>query len=43
MVLKAIFSLPSSKGLVFKGGTSLSKGWNLIKRFSEDCDSNDMS
>jgi len=38
MVLKAIFSLPSSKGLVFKGGTSLSKGWNLIKRFSEDCD-----
>lgn len=38
MVLKAIFSLPCSKGLVFKGGTSLSKGWNLIKRFSEDCD-----
>jgi len=38
MVLKAIFSLPCSKGLIFKGGTSLSKGWNLIKRFSEDCD-----
>lgn len=38
MVLKAIFGLPCSKGLVFKGGTSLSKGWNLIKRFSEDCD-----
>lgn len=38
MVLKAIFSLPCSKGIVFKGGTSLSKGWNLIKRFSEDCD-----
>jgi hypothetical protein len=38
MALKAIFSLPCSKGLVFKGGTSLSKGWNLIKRFSEDCD-----
>jgi hypothetical protein len=38
MVLKAIFSLPCSKGLFFKGGTSLSKGWNLIERFSEDCD-----
>jgi predicted nucleotidyltransferase component of viral defense system len=24
--------------LVFKGGTSLSKGWNLIQRFSEDID-----
>ena len=23
---------------VFKGGTSLSKGWNLINRFSEDID-----
>ena len=23
---------------VFKGGTSLSKGWNLIQRFSEDID-----
>lgn len=23
---------------VFKGGTSLSKGWNLIRRFSEDVD-----
>ena len=22
----------------FKGGTSLSKGWGLIERFSEDCD-----
>lgn len=38
MVLKAIFSLSSSNGIVFKGGTSLSKGWDLIKRFSEDCD-----
>lgn len=38
MVLKAIFGLPCSKGVVFKGGTSLSKGWNLIERFSEDCD-----
>jgi predicted nucleotidyltransferase component of viral defense system len=23
---------------LFKGGTSLSKGWNLIERFSEDID-----
>ena len=38
MVLKATFSLPCSKGLYFKGGTSLSKGWDLIDRFSEDCD-----
>ena len=38
MVLKALFSSPYSDKLVFKGGTSLSKGWNLIKRFSEDCD-----
>lgn len=24
--------------VIFKGGTSLSKGWNLIRRFSEDID-----
>ena len=24
--------------LTFKGGTSLSKGWKLIERFSEDID-----
>src|SRR5271170_1276201 len=24
--------------IIFKGGTSLSKGWNLIHRFSEDID-----
>jgi hypothetical protein len=24
--------------IIFKGGTSLSKGWNLIQRFSEDID-----
>lgn len=36
--LKAIFSLECKKGIVFKGGTSLSKGWDLINRFSEDCD-----
>lgn len=26
------------RGVVFKGGTSLSKGWNLLPRFSEDID-----
>lgn len=24
--------------VIFKGGTSLSKGWDLIRRFSEDID-----
>lgn len=34
-----LFNLPEyGKNLVFKGGTSLSKGWDLIKRFSEDID-----
>jgi hypothetical protein len=28
----------SGKAIIFKGGTSLSKGWNLIQRFSEDID-----
>ena len=36
--LRAIFSLPFSEHIVFKGGTSLSKAWNLIERFSEDID-----
>ena len=27
-----------AKHLVFKGGTSLSKAWKLINRFSEDID-----
>jgi predicted nucleotidyltransferase component of viral defense system len=38
MVLKALFETTCSDFLVFKGGTSLSKGWNLIERFSEDID-----
>ena len=38
MVLRAIFSLPYADAFVFKGGTSLSKGWSLIDRFSEDID-----
>lgn len=37
-VLKALHSLSYSKHIAFKGGTSLSKCWNLIERFSEDID-----
>ena len=38
-VLKKIFSAPSlRKHIVFKGGTSLSKVFGLIDRFSEDID-----
>ncbi|MDR2511052.1 MAG: nucleotidyl transferase AbiEii/AbiGii toxin family protein [Bacteroidales bacterium] len=37
-VLRALFSLPYSKHLSFKGGTSLSKCYHLIERFSEDID-----
>ena len=36
--LEIIFQMPISKHLVFKGGTSLSKAWKLINRFSEDID-----
>ncbi|MDL2257297.1 nucleotidyl transferase AbiEii/AbiGii toxin family protein [Bacteroidales bacterium OttesenSCG-928-I14] len=38
MVLKVIFSSSFANHLSFKGGTSLSKCWNLIERFSEDVD-----
>lgn len=38
LCLYASFSLPYSEHIIFKGGTSLSKGWNLIERFSEDID-----
>lgn len=38
LTLKALFGLPISEYMVFKGGTSLSKGWKLIERFSEDID-----
>ena len=38
MVLKALFATDCAPFLEFKGGTSLSKGWNLIERFSEDID-----
>ena len=37
-VLRALFALPYSAHLSFKGGTSLSKCYNLIERFSEDID-----
>lgn len=35
--LRAIAASRSGK-VIFKGGTSLSKGWELIHRFSEDVD-----
>ena len=35
--LRLIEKVASGK-VIFKGGTSLSKGWNLIHRFSEDID-----
>jgi predicted nucleotidyltransferase component of viral defense system len=37
-VLKALSETEISDNLLFKGGTSLSKGWSIIKRFSEDID-----
>lgn len=38
MVLEALSQTRYSHLLSFKGGTSLSKGWRLIERFSEDID-----
>lgn len=38
MALKALFRTECGDMMVFKGGTSLSKGWNIIQRFSEDID-----
>ena len=38
MTLRALFSCECAGHIVFKGGTSLSKAWNLIERFSEDID-----
>lgn len=37
-VLRAMYSLPYAQHLSFKGGTSLSKCWHLVDRFSEDID-----
>ena len=36
--LKHLFDLPLGHHMIFKGGTSLSKVFNVIKRFSEDID-----
>jgi Nucleotidyl transferase AbiEii toxin, Type IV TA system len=38
LALKAVFLTKWKGNLVFKGGTSLSKAWGLIERFSEDID-----
>ena len=34
--LALILEMDVAPHIVFKGGTSLSKAWNLIERFSED-------
>ena len=36
--LRVLFEAPFAGHLVFKGGTSLSKAWRAIRRFSEDVD-----
>ena len=36
--LEVVFSTEIAEHTVFKGGTSLSKAWGLIDRFSEDID-----
>ncbi len=36
--LQIVFTLPFADKLIFKGGTSLSKVWHQIDRFSEDID-----
>lgn len=38
LLLRMIFTSKVAKHLIFKGGTSLSKAFNLIERFSEDID-----
>lgn len=38
LALKVTFSTKWARNIVFKGGTSLSKSWDLIERFSEDID-----
>lgn len=37
-LLQTLFTLPNAKRMVFKGGTSLSKVYHIIQRFSEDID-----
>lgn len=36
--LRLLMQMEVSKHMIFKGGTSLSKAWHLIDRFSEDID-----
>ena len=36
--LDRLFSIPNAKPMAFKGGTSLSKAYRVIERFSEDVD-----
>jgi hypothetical protein len=36
--LQGLFESKLGEHLVFKGGTSLSKGYNIVQRFSEDVD-----
>ena len=38
VTLKALIQTECQEALIFKGGTSLSKGFNIIERFSEDID-----
>jgi hypothetical protein len=37
-VIEKDYYVTAGDKVIFKGGTSLSKGWNLIQRFSEDID-----
>lgn len=38
VTLKALSQTDCHEALIFKGGTSLSKGFHIIERFSEDID-----
>ena len=38
VILRALFRCTCAGSLMFKGGTSLSKAWGVIDRFSEDID-----
>lgn len=38
VVLQLVFQMPFADKIIFKGGSSLSKTWNLIGRMSEDID-----
>ncbi len=38
IILKAVFQSKYKEAVIFKGGTSLSKAYHLINRFSEDID-----